>query len=126
MSDQDKAKKPKKPSRSQLRSASRSFALQALYQWQMNHSSVNEIEAQFAVDHDMSSCDKTYFRELVYGVASKSKALDEQFENTDDYLENTLEFQRTFLPYGDTRNLIAAILFYEEIMKSLHQYKEFR
>ena len=80
MSDQDKAKKPKKPSRSQLRSASRSFALQALYQWQMNHSSVNEIEAQFAVDHDMSSSDKTYFRELVYGVASKSKALDEQFE----------------------------------------------
>jgi len=63
MSDQDKAKKPKKPSRSQLRSASRSFALQALYQWQMNHSSVNEIEAQFAVDHDMSSCDKTYFRQ---------------------------------------------------------------
>lgn len=80
MSDQEQAKKPKKPSRSQLRSASRSFALQALYQWQMNHSAVNEIEAQFAVDHDMSSCDKTYFRELLYGVASKSKTLDEQFE----------------------------------------------
>lgn len=80
MSDQEKAKKPKKPSRSQLRSASRSFALQAIYQWQMNHSSVNEIEAQFAVDHDMSSCDKTYFRELIYGVSSKSKALDALFE----------------------------------------------
>jgi hypothetical protein len=55
-----------------------------------------------------------------------TKALDDQFENTDDYLENTLEFQRTFLPYGDTKNLIAAILFYEDIMKSLHQYNEFR
>lgn len=55
-----------------------------------------------------------------------TKALDNQFENTDDYLENTLEFQSTFLPYGDTRNLIAAILFYEDIMKSLHQYNEFR
>ncbi|GGZ71147.1 hypothetical protein [Algibacter mikhailovii] len=55
-----------------------------------------------------------------------TKALDEQFDNTDDYLENTLEFQRKFLPYGDTKNLIAAILFYEEIMKSLHQYNEFR
>lgn len=55
-----------------------------------------------------------------------TKALDDQFENTDDYLENTLEFQRKFLPYGDTKNLIAAILFYEEIMKSLHQYNEFR
>lgn len=80
MSDQEPAKKPKKPSRSQLRSASRSFALQAIYQWQMNHSAVNEIEAQFAVDHDMSSCDKTYFRELIYGVSSKSKALDALFE----------------------------------------------
>lgn len=54
------------------------------------------------------------------------KSLDNQFDNTDDYLENTLEFQREFLPYGDTRNLIAAILFYEDIMKSLHQYDEFR
>ncbi|MCO4784314.1 transcription antitermination factor NusB [Marinomonas atlantica] len=80
MSDQEQAKKPKKPSRSQMRSASRSFALQALYQWQMNQSSVNEIEAQFAVDHEMSTCDKTYFRELVYGVSSKAKALDELFE----------------------------------------------
>lgn len=54
------------------------------------------------------------------------KALDNQFENTDTYLENTTEFQKEYLPYSDTRNLIAAILFYEEIMKSLHQYNEFR
>ncbi|MEC3908720.1 hypothetical protein VOI54_16960 [Tamlana sp. 2201CG12-4] len=54
------------------------------------------------------------------------KALDNQFENTDTYLENTLEFHKEYLPYSDTRNLIAAILFYEEIMKSLHQYNEFR
>lgn len=80
MTEQDKAAKPKKPSRSQMRSASRSFALQAVYQWQMNHSAVNEIEAQFAVDHDMSVCDKTYFRELIYGVASKAKTLDGHFE----------------------------------------------
>lgn len=87
MSDQEQAQKPKKPSRSQMRSASRSFALQAVYQWQMNQSSVNEIEAQFAVDHDLSSCDKSYFRELLYGVASKAKALDEKFEQ---YLDRSL------------------------------------
>ncbi|WP_136480934.1 hypothetical protein [Cognatitamlana onchidii] len=55
-----------------------------------------------------------------------TKALEEQFDNTDDYLEKTLEFQGKFLPYSDTKNLIAAILFYEEIMKSLHTYNEFR
>lgn len=54
------------------------------------------------------------------------KALDNQFENTTTYLEKTVEFQKEYLPYSDTRNLIAAILFYEEIMKSLHQYNEFR
>jgi hypothetical protein len=54
------------------------------------------------------------------------KALEDQFDNTDNYLENTIEFQKEYLPYADTRNLIAAILFYEEIIKSLHQYNEFR
>ncbi len=54
------------------------------------------------------------------------KALDNQFEATDNFLENTNEFHKEYLPYSDTRNLIAAILFYEEIMKSLHQYNEFR
>lgn len=53
------------------------------------------------------------------------KALDNQFEETDNYLENTIEFQKEYLPYSDTKNLIAAILFYEDIMKSLHQYNEF-
>ncbi|WP_298344617.1 hypothetical protein [uncultured Algibacter sp.] len=54
------------------------------------------------------------------------KALDNQFDSTDNYLENTDEFHSEYLPYSDTGNLIAGILFYEEIMKSLHQYNEFR
>ena len=54
------------------------------------------------------------------------KALDNQFESTDDYLEKAGEFHSEYLPYSDTGNLIAAILFYEEIMKSLHQYNDFR
>lgn len=72
--------KAKKPSRSQLRSASRSFVLQAVYQWQMNQSPVNEIEAQFVVDHDLASCDKVYFRELLQGVIARAKALDDLYE----------------------------------------------
>ena len=53
------------------------------------------------------------------------KVLDNQHENTDTYLENTVEFQKTILPYSDTSKLIRAILFYEEIIKSLHTYDEF-
>lgn len=53
------------------------------------------------------------------------KALDEQFEATDNFLETNHKFQSRILPYSDTSNLIAAILFYEETMKSLHEYSEF-
>jgi len=53
------------------------------------------------------------------------KILENQFEATDDYIEANREFQKTILPYSDTNNLVAAILFYEEIMKSLHEYSEF-
>ena len=50
--------------------------------------------------------------------------LEQQFEATDDYMEKTKEFQSQILPYSDTDNLTSAILFYEEILKSLHQYSE--
>ncbi len=54
------------------------------------------------------------------------KILDEQFETTQEYLESTVGFQKRMLPYSDTNNLVAAILFYEETMRSLQEYSEFR
>tara|TARA_R110002096_G_scaffold122399_4_gene265218 strand:+ start:224 stop:670 length:447 start_codon:yes stop_codon:yes gene_type:complete len=53
------------------------------------------------------------------------KVLENQHENTDTYIENTTEFQNTILPYSDTNKLATAIIFYEDIMKSLHTYDEF-
>jgi hypothetical protein len=53
------------------------------------------------------------------------KLLDNQFETTDDYIEDTVKFQKILLPYSDTSSLISAILFYEEILKLLHEYNEF-
>ncbi|GAA3641266.1 hypothetical protein [Flavivirga jejuensis] len=53
------------------------------------------------------------------------KALENQIENTDSYVENTIEFQKAILPYSDTDRLVTAVLFYEEIMKSIHSYDEF-
>lgn len=54
------------------------------------------------------------------------KTLEDKNEATDDFLENTIEFQKKMLPYSDKSNIIAAILFYEETMKSLHEYSEFQ
>ena len=54
------------------------------------------------------------------------KALEASREASVEYFDSTIEFQRKILPYSDTRDLIAAILFYEETMKSLHTYNDFK
>ena len=53
------------------------------------------------------------------------KILERKFDGSADFLKSNAEFQNAILPYSDTSNLISAILFYEEIMKSLHEYSEF-
>jgi hypothetical protein len=53
------------------------------------------------------------------------KALENQHDETESYIENTAEFQDIILPYSDTNKLIAAILFYEETLKALHEYDQF-
>ena len=84
-------RKEKKLSRSQMRSSSRRLALQAIYQWQMNQSSINEIETQFTLDQNMSNCDATYFRELLQGVTIRAKKLDDLFEKLLDRPLNALD-----------------------------------
>ena len=54
------------------------------------------------------------------------KALENNVEASVSYFDSTIEFQKTILPYSDTRDLIAAILFYEETLKSLHTYNDYK
>lgn len=42
------------------------------------------------------------------------------------YFDSTVLFQKLVLPYSDSRDLIAAILFYEDTLKSLHTYNDFK
>ncbi len=53
-------------------------------------------------------------------------ALEDNIDATTTYFENTIEFQKIVLPYSDKNNLISAILFYEETLKSLHTYDDFK
>lgn len=53
------------------------------------------------------------------------KALEENIKAVNTYFESTMAFQDKVLPYSDKSNLISAILFYEETLKSLHTYSEF-
>ncbi len=54
------------------------------------------------------------------------KALEENIEASTSYFDSTIEFQKKILPYSDTIDLVAAILFYESTLKSLHTYDDFK
>ena len=54
------------------------------------------------------------------------KALENNMEASESYFDSTIAFQKSILPYSDTRDLIAAILFYEETLKSLHTYNDYK
>ncbi len=68
------------PGLGELRRRARRLSLQALYQWQMAKAPINEIEAEFIVDNDMSKVDKSYFRELLNGVVVQVQEIDELLE----------------------------------------------
>lgn len=56
--------------------------------------------------------------------ADNRKMLAEQAESTTNFLDVTVAFQRRMVPYSDTDNLVAAILFYENTLKSLHEFND--
>lgn len=70
------------------RRKSRRFALQALYQWQIAKTPINEVEAQFRVNFDMHKADLTYFHELLVGIT-------EQVDSLDDVLRPYLDIDLT-------------------------------
>jgi len=58
--------------------------------------------------------------------SDNKKILEVKVEATREFIQSNRTFQSKILPYSDTNKLISAILFYEEILKSLHEYSEFR
>ena len=62
------------------RRKARHYALQALYQWHMAKQGVNEIEAQFIAEYDMSNVDTEFFHDLVHNVPAQIGELQQCFE----------------------------------------------
>jgi len=60
------------------------------------------------------------------GIPSTSenmKVMQGQRETTQNFLNTTVDFQRQMLPYCDKDNIISAVLFYENTMRSLHEFE---
>lgn len=61
------------------RRKARHFGMQALYQWSMTGAALNEIEAEFRVDNDMTHTDTDYFHELVHEIPKRVTELDDTY-----------------------------------------------
>lgn len=58
------------------RSVARRLAMQALYRWQLNRSSWQDLVAEFATAEDMTRADGEYFRALIEGICRDHESLD--------------------------------------------------
>ena len=54
----------------------RRFAVQGIYEWQMSHNPVHEIEARTRVENAMHKVDLGYYHELLTAVIANHEALD--------------------------------------------------
>ncbi|WP_457668690.1 transcription antitermination factor NusB [Thiolapillus sp.] len=65
---------------SKKRSKARSLATQAIYQWQVAGANVGEIVESFLTEHQNSSFQVDYFRDLVSGVPAQVDLLDKHLQ----------------------------------------------
>jgi N utilization substance protein B len=58
------------------RALARRLAVQALYRWQINAGSAEELTQEFASDPDMARAERPYFEALVHGVLAETTAVE--------------------------------------------------
>lgn len=58
------------------RRRARQCALQALYSWQISNNDIADIELQFLAENEVSDVDIAFFRELIFGITTHSRYLD--------------------------------------------------
>lgn len=71
------AVKPRKPS--SKRHQSRRLAVQAVYQWLITGTELNDLRVQFRDEQGFERCDQDYFDQLVRGVVGHRDALEATF-----------------------------------------------
>ena len=58
----------------------RRYALQAMYQWQIAGTSIDEIEHEFLHYHIDKKLDLAYFKELIHGIPKHQSELDQEMK----------------------------------------------
>ena len=73
------ARKPAAPPRDRAKSArrrAREFALQGLYQWQLNPGDAGAVDANIREDEDFARCDRGHYDALLHGCIDQAAELD--------------------------------------------------
>jgi N utilization substance protein B len=58
----------------------RAYALQAMYQWQLTGTTIEEIQAEFLKYHIEKKVDLDYFKELINGVINFQQEIDQEMQ----------------------------------------------
>lgn len=70
------------------RKQARHYVVQALYQWQLADTPLDELQEQFLEEFDFSKTDTDYFTQALTGIVIDTPAIDAQFES---YLDRALK-----------------------------------
>jgi transcription antitermination protein NusB len=80
------------------RRRSREFALQALYQWQVNGSNADTLIAQLSEGEGYAKIDQAYFAELIKGTIASSEELEQKIsQHVDRPLKELSPIERGIL-----------------------------
>jgi len=86
---------------SSAKTNARKCAVQALYQWQVSGNSLHSIENNFLEEDLLKGAQKSYFNELIHGVAQHITAIDAALENfVDRPVEKVDPVERAILRIG--------------------------
>lgn len=58
----------------------RFYALQAMYQWQISHTPVTELETEFLAHQIKKKIDLDYFKELIHAIPTHVDTLDQEMK----------------------------------------------
>ena len=70
------------------RTNARKAVVQAIYQWQMTSHSLNIIELQFQEEDRLKDAQKSYFKELLYGIPEHLESIDKTLA---DYVDRPVD-----------------------------------
>ncbi len=83
------------------RRKTRGFLLQAIYEWQVNKTPINELEARYRAQPEMEGSDFDYFHAVLHGVLDNAVDIDQLYEPyLDRHLDNLYMIEKAILRMG--------------------------